>query len=136
MKRLQKSSESELEVDMTPMLDIVFIMLIFFIVTAVFVKETGVDIVKPEAETGRDVKRVSTLIGIGNDNKIWINKREIVLEDVREIVSKLKLENPKGKTVIKADTASNAGLVIQIVELLNQIGVAGVSIATEKGGTE
>lgn len=136
MRQLQKSRESELEVDMTPMLDIVFIMLIFFIVTAVFVKETGVDIVKPEAETGRDVKRVSTLIGIGNNNKIWINKREVVLEDVREIVSKLKLENPKGKTVIKADTTSNAGLIIQVVELLNQIGVAGVSIATEKGGTE
>lgn len=121
---------------MTPMLDIVFIMLIFFIVTAVFVKDPGVDVTRPDALTGEDIKRVSTLIGISEDNKIWINKHEVALEDVREIVSKLKLENPKGKMVIKADTNSEAGLVVLVVEVLNQIGVAGVSIATQEGGVE
>lgn len=136
MRRQLQIIDDEIEVDMTPMLDVVFIMLIFFIVTAVFVKDTGIDIIKPNAVTGVNIKRVSTLIGISEDNKIWINKHEVMLEDVREIVSKLKLENPKGKMVIKADTQSDAGLVILVVEVLNQIGVAGVSIATEEGGVE
>ncbi len=119
---------------MTPMLDIVFIMLIFFIVTAVFVKTSGINVERPQAVTGKNIKRVSTLIGISANNKIWINKREAKLEDVRIIVAKLKAENPKGKVVITADTHSHSGLVVAVIEQLNQIGIAGVSIATRQGG--
>ena len=128
-----QETEEDLDVNMTPMLDIVFIMLIFFIVTAVFVKSPGVEVIRPEARSAADVKRVSIVIGIGKDNKIWINKRQIELEDVRVIVAKLKAENPKGKVVIKADTHSHAGLVVTVVEQLNQIGIAGVSIAAKAG---
>ncbi len=136
MRNLQKVNEDDLEVNMTPMLDIVFIMLIFFIVTAVFVKTPGVDVVKPDATTGENVKRISTLIGVSGNNEIWINKRVVKLGDVRELVSKLKLENPKGQVVIKADKNSEAGLVVSMVEILNQIGVAGVAIATQDGGVK
>lgn len=126
--------EEELDVNMTPMLDIVFIMLIFFIVTAVFVKPPGVDVVRPEAAMSADIKRVSIVIGIGRDNKIWINKREVKLEDIPVIVAKLKAENPKGKVVIKADTQSHSGPVVAVLERLNQAGVAGVAIAAKTGG--
>ncbi|HEX7026632.1 MAG TPA: biopolymer transporter ExbD [Gammaproteobacteria bacterium] len=131
MKR--QDAEEDLDVNMTPMLDIVFIMLIFFIVTAVFVKPPGVEVIRPEAGSATDVKRVSIIIGIGKDNRIWINKRQVEPEDVRVIVAKLKAENPKGKVVIKADTNSHSGLVVAIVEQLNQIGIAGVSIAAKPG---
>lgn len=128
-----QEAEEDLDVNMTPMLDIVFIMLIFFIVTAVFVKPPGIEVVRPVAGSAADVKRVSVVIGVGRDNKIWINKREVELEDVRAIVSGLKAENPKGNVVIKADTQSHSGLVVAIVDQLNQIGVAGVSIAAKPG---
>lgn len=134
MSRVKQVMEEELEVNMTPMLDIVFIMLIFFIVTAVFVKEPGIEVEHPQARTAEDVKRVSTVIGIGADNKIWINKEEVSLNDIRYLMSKIKQENPKGKVVIRADKNSHSGLVVSIVEQLNQIGVAGVSIAARDGG--
>lgn len=123
--------EEEVEINMTPMLDIVFIMLIFFIVTAVFVKESGVEVVRPESVTAKEVKRVSTLIGITAEDEIWINKRKVALEEVRTIVMKLKQENPKGNVVITADSQSKSKTVVAVVEQLNQIGVAGVSIATQ-----
>ncbi|PCK08587.1 MAG: biopolymer transporter ExbD [Alteromonadaceae bacterium] len=136
MRKQPSQQDDEIEVNMTPMLDIVFIMLIFFIVTAVFVKTPGVDVVRPEANNAQAVKRVSTLIGIAKDNSIWINKKQVELEDLRYIVAKLKQENPKGKVVIKADADSNAGLVVAIVEQLNQIGIAGVAIATREGAQQ
>lgn len=134
MSNRYSRAEEDIDVNMTPMLDIVFIMLIFFIVTAVFVKPPGVDVVRPEAAMSADIKRVSIVIGIGRDNRIWINKREVSLEDVPVIVAKLKVENPKGKVVIKADTQSYSGPVMSVLERLNQAGVAGVAIAAKTGG--
>ncbi|MGI1679776.1 MAG: biopolymer transporter ExbD [Cellvibrionaceae bacterium] len=130
----QQTQEEDLEVNMTPMLDIVFIMLIFFIVTAVFVKEPGVDVTRPDASTSKNVKRISTIIGITENNEIWINKKEMTLSDIRPVVSKLKQENPKGNVVIQADKNSDASIVVQVVEQLNLIGVSGISIATREGG--
>jgi len=124
------ASEDELEVNMTPMLDIVFIMLIFFIVTAVFVKDTGINVNKPEATSARDVKRISTLIGVDPDGEIWINKQQVALEEVYPLVAKLRQENPKGKIVITADAKSDATVVVRIIEQLNLLGVTGTAIAT------
>lgn len=126
--------DEEIEINMTPMLDVVFILLIFFIVTAVFVKQSGIDVDRPLADTGEDVKRVSTIIGVSGSDEIWIDNNPVGLDQVRPLVSKFKQENPKGKIVIKADTQSSSQTVIQIVEQLNLIGVSGVAIATDPGG--
>lgn len=123
----------ETEINMTPMLDVVFIMLIFFIVTAVFVKEAGIEVLRPEASGAQDIKRVSTLIGISNDNEIWIDKKQVTLEEVPVLVSQLKAENPKGQVVVLADASAHSGLVVEVVERLNQIGVAGVALASKRG---
>ena len=114
---------------MTPMLDIVFIMLIFFIVTAVFVKEAGIDIRRPEAVTSQKVKRVSMLIAVSDDNEVWINKSAVELRDVRAVVEKLHRENPQGAVVIQADQDSQAGIVVDIMQTLNEMGVPSVSLA-------
>lgn len=126
-------SEEELEVNMTPMLDIVFIMLIFFIVTAVFVKESGVEVLRPEATMASTIKRVSTLVGISESNEIWIDNKQIQLEEVRAVVTRLKQENPKGNVVITADAKSDSRVVIEVVQQLNDLGIAAVSIATQQG---
>jgi biopolymer transport protein ExbD len=122
--------DDDVEVNMTPMLDIVFIMLIFFIVTAVFVKESGVTVNRPNATTAAEVKRISTIIGVDADGEIWINKQVVQLEEVYPLVAKLRQENPKGKVVITADTLADATVVIRIIEQLNQLGITATSIAT------
>ena len=129
MKQRYQSAEVDPEINMTPMLDIVFIMLIFFIVTAVFVKEAGVDVNRPEAVMSTKVKRVSMLIAVTDDNQVWINKSEVELRDVRAVAEKLHRENPQGAVVIQADRASQAGIVVDIMQTLNDMGVPSVSIA-------
>lgn len=129
MKQRREAASTDAEINMTPMLDIVFIMLIFFIVTAVFVKESGVDVERPEAVTSSKIKRVSMLIAVTADSQVWINKNAVQLRDVRAIAEKLHRENPQGAVVIQADRDSHAGVVIDIMETLNDMGVPSVSIA-------
>ena len=131
VNELQTSqADDDVEVNMTPMLDIVFIMLIFFIVTAVFVKDAGIDINRPQASTASEVKRISTIIGVSASGEIWINKQVVSLAEVYPLVAKLRKENPKGKVVIKADTQADATVVVGLIEQLNLLGITGTSIAT------
>jgi len=130
MRRKTVGKEEEPEINMTPMLDIVFIMLIFFIVTAVFVKEAGIDVNKPEVQTAEDIKRVSALIAISEDNEIWINKTEVELRDVRAVVERLRKENPQGQFVVQSDAKSESGVVVDVLDQLNEAGIRGVAIST------
>jgi biopolymer transport protein ExbD len=103
MRRRHARPEEDTAIDMTPMLDIVFIMLIFFIVTATFVKESGIDVTRPDAETAVKQSRVGILIAIRNNNEVWINRRQVDLAAVRANVERLHAENPQGGAVIQAD---------------------------------
>ena len=98
--------EEEAAIDMTPMLDVVFIMLIFFIVTASFVKEAGIDVNRPEAATAVKKDRANILIAISDKGEIWINKRRI---DVRAVQGTLSVfgRKPTGFVVIQADKSHN-----------------------------
>lgn len=137
MNRIEQvtvAEDSDLEVNMTPMLDIVFIMLIFFIVTAVFIKESGIEVIRPDADLGKSLTRVSAVVGISQDNTIWIDRKEIALPELRAVVMRLKQENPKGNIVLTADAESRSGLVVAVVKELNSVGIKGVAIATKTGG--
>ena len=96
-------TEEESSVDITPMLDVVFIMLIFFIVTATFIKEAGIDVDKPAAATAIVQEKASILIAIDANDNVWINRRQVDMRSVRSIVERLHAENPKGTLVIQAD---------------------------------
>lgn len=130
--RNHAQQEEETEINMTPMLDIVFIMLIFFIVTAVFVKEAGISVVKPEAETAVVQKQVSILIAVTPSDEIHINRNAVELDAVRTTVEKLHAENPKGSVAIQADEESKAGLVMKVYDAIRDAGVTKIAIATEK----
>lgn len=123
-RNLRPAAAAEEDVNMTPLLDIVFIMLIFFIVTATFIKEPGIQVERPQAETALDQKLVSILIAISPDDQIWINREEVPLEGVRTTVERLLRENPRGSAVIQADSGSHTG---RMVDVLNQVKAAGVS---------
>ena len=122
------------EINITPMLDIVFIMLIFFIVTTSFTKETGAAIIKPQAEQAVDLRNGTILIGIRPNGDIWMAKRRIELNEVRSTVERAKAENPEGSVVIVADKGSRIGTVTQVMDQVKLAGVEGISLSAEVPG--
>ena len=130
--RLAQKIKDEATVDMTPMLDIVFIMLIFFIVTATFVKQSGLEVIRPPAETAIDQRRVSILIAIGPGDSVWMNNKEVDVRAVRAGVEKLLAENPLGSVVIQSDEKAKSGVLMQVMDQVRQAGAPATAIATEK----
>jgi len=129
----QKGSDAEdTEINLTPMLDIVFIMLIFFIVTATFVKEAGVEIRKPAAVTQERKDQASILIAITDKDEVWINNRQVEVDSLPSVIEKLHAENPRGTVVVQADQQAKAGLMIAVTEAVNETGVPSVAVSTEK----
>lgn len=124
----------EAEINITPMLDIVFIMLIFFIVTTSFTKETGAVIDKPVAEQAVALRNGTILIGVRPNDDIWMSKRQIELREVRQMVERAKAENPEGSVVIVADKGSRIGTVTQVMDQVRLAGVEGIAISAEQPG--
>lgn len=122
-------AEEDSAIDMTPMLDVVFIMLIFFIVTASFVKEAGIDVNKPAAATAVKKERGNILIAITDLGQIWIDKRPVDPRAVRANIERLHAENPKGSVVIQADENSKNGLLVTVMDAAREAGVYDVSLA-------
>jgi biopolymer transport protein ExbD len=123
------SDEEESKIDLTPMLDVVFIMLIFFIVTATFVKESGIDVDKPSAATAVVQEKASILVAIDADNNIWINRRQVDQRSVRSIIERLHAENPKGTVVIQADKESKNDTLVQVMDASRRAGVYNIALA-------
>ena len=124
--------EEESAIDMTPMLDVVFIMLIFFIVTASFVKEAGIDVNRPDAATAVQKDRANILIAISENNEIWIDKRQVDVRAVQANIERLYAENPQGSVVIQADEESNTRVLIKVMDAARSAGVYDVSVATDE----
>ncbi|MBT6177822.1 MAG: biopolymer transporter ExbD [Deltaproteobacteria bacterium] len=130
MRKRFGQEEQDDDINMTPMLDIVFILLIFFIVTASFVKESGIDIQRPSAVTTESKEQASIVVAINEAGEIWIDKRAIDVRSVRANIERLRAENPQGSVVIQADENSKNGLLVQVMDAARQAGVENVSIAT------
>ncbi len=128
----QQQQDDEKVADLTPMLDVVFIMLIFFIVTATFIKETGIEINRPDTETAEMKKTVSLLVAVGPDSSIWIDKKKVDIHNVRPLMERLHSENPKGGLVIQADSQSKVEKVLAIMDSARAIGITQVAIASEQ----
>ena len=123
--------EEDAEINMTPMLDIVFIMLIFFIVTAVFVKDAGVEVVKPGAQTALVQKNISIIVGIDEEDRIWIDRQQVELDAVRTTIERLHAENPKGSVGIKVDKEADTVLALDVRKAIQDAGVERIAFATE-----
>ena len=121
--------EEENEINLTPMLDVVFIMLIFFIVTASFIKEAGIDVNRPDAPTAESQDDAAILIAISANDEIWIDRRETDPNAVRGMIERLHAENPKGSIVIQADEESTNEVLVIVMEAAKQAGVQNVAIA-------
>jgi len=133
MSSRKSSADEDLgaTIDLTPMLDVVFIMLIFFIVTATFIKEPGVEIDRPDANTAA-VKNAKILVAINADNKVWIDKNEIDPQFVKDQIELLLADNPRSPVIIQADAKSSIKMLNEVAQAARSLGIADVSIAVQK----
>ena len=132
MRRLSAHSQIEEEsaIDLTPMLDVVFIMLIFFIVTANFVKEAGVEINRPEASTTQQVENASILIAVKDNGEVWMDRRRIDIRQVRANIERMRAENPNGAVVVQADSKATIDVAIKVLDAAREAGVYDAALAT------
>ena len=128
---LQAQSE-ETDIDITPMLDVVFIMLIFFIVTSSFVRESGVEVNRPQASNVASQAGAGIFIGITANNDIYIDKRMVDVERVQATLEHLLLSQPDASLVIQADEHAFNGTVVKVMDAANGAGVKGIALAVEK----
>jgi len=126
-------AQDDTELDMTPMLDIVFIMLIFFIVTTSFVKESGVTVSTPQAQTASQQENTNIFIAITTEGEVWIDRRPVDPRSVRAIVARLHADNPEGSVIIQADENAATGMLVEVMDEVRLAGVEGIAIAADKG---
>ena len=129
MARKVRTEEEEAAIDMTPMLDIVFIMLIFFIVTTVFVKEAGIEVNKPEASQAFLHKNANIFIAVTEDGSVWMNKSEVAVDSVRATLERLLTEQPTDYVFIQADIKAKHGVVVKVMDQVKAAGIDRVSVA-------
>lgn len=124
MRRRNLSSvatEDESVVDLTPMLDVVFIMLIFFIVTATFIKEAGIEVNRPDANSAEQKDNTAVLVAINSDNSIWIDKRRVDIRSVRANIERLHAENPEGGVVIQSDELASVKTFTSVLDAAREV---------------
>ena len=131
-KRFQDhQNETSGEINISPLIDVVFILLIFFIVTANFIKEPGLEINRPDAETSEVQENAAILIAVGPTGEIWMDGRRIDARQVKANVVKLLADNPQGSVVIQADEKAMADTIIQVMDGARDAGVFNISLASE-----
>ncbi|MEH6452473.1 MAG: biopolymer transporter ExbD [Psychromonas sp.] len=126
------SRKEEAQIDLTSMLDIVFIMLIFFIVTSSFVRESGVEVNRPQASNVVSQKDAGIFVAITSNNNIYIDKRLIDVERVEATLAHLLLEQPEASLVIQADQHAYNGTVVKVMDAAKGAGVKNIALAAEK----
>ncbi len=125
----------EAEVNMSPLIDLVFLLLIFFMVTTSFVRETGVEVSRPSASTATLTKSGNILIAVSQDGDIFFDKKKIDIRSVRSYITRALAENPEGSVVIIADRVSHTGMVIKVMDQCRLAGAKQISIAASRKGS-
>jgi biopolymer transport protein ExbD len=134
MRRKRLSHEERSEINVTPMLDVVFILLIFFIVTASFVKEAAIDLGRFDAPVASEAEsKANIIVAIGADGQLWINHRPITLEALRPNIERLHAEHPDAKVIVLADPGSKNGLLVRVIDTARLTGLYEVSLAVAGG---
>ena len=124
-------ADEDSDINLTPMLDVVFIMLIFFIVTATFIKQAGIEILRPEALTATQKPTVSVLVAISPNGDIWIDKKRVDVGAVRAHIERIHAENPKGGLVVQSDRQAKSEKLLAVLEAARAAGITEVAIATD-----
>lgn len=117
------------EINLTPLIDMVFILLIFFVVTSSFVKESGIEVNRPTAQSAERQERGNIIISVTKNGEIWVDRRKVDVDALRANVERLHAENPEGAVIIASDRDARTGVLVQALDQARLAGVANVSIA-------
>jgi len=131
MARRTRREAEEAAIDLTPMLDVVFIMLIFFIVTTSFVKEAGIEVLKPKAAKAKSEPTATIFVAIRGNGEIWLDKRAVDVERVGATIEKLLAESPTDTVIVQADKEAKHGVVVSVMDQIKLAGIDKISIAAE-----
>lgn len=134
MRRRRGKVQAESQVNLTPLIDMVFILLIFFLVTASFVKEAGIEINRPVAQTTQTKERGTIHIALSARGEIWMERRRIDVRAVRANVERMLADNPEADVVVLADTAAQTGLLVQVMDQARLAGVSTIAVAARQEG--
>ena len=134
MRKIAKQQDQDgAEIDLTPMLDVVFIMLIFFIVVASFIKEAGVEVNRPDDNQPDDPEdSTSILVEVASDNQIWMENRRVDIRAVRANIQRLLAEDPEAPVTIKVEKGAEAGIVVDVADAAREAGVGAVNWASDR----
>ncbi|ADK85656.1 Biopolymer transport protein ExbD/TolR [Desulfarculus baarsii DSM 2075] len=127
-----ESINEEAQIDMAPLIDMVFILLIFFLVTTSFVREAGVDVQRPTASTATTREKAAMMVAVDKQGRIFIDRRQVDVRSVRGLVERYLAEDPGGGVVIIADRDSNTGGVIEVLDQCRLAGAKNVSVAANR----
>lgn len=133
MARKVREQEEDAAIDMTPMLDIVFIMLIFFIVTTSFIKEAGIEVNKPTAKTVVHKKGANIFVAVTADGDVWLDKRQVDPDTVRANIERLLAEQASEVVILQADEHAEHGKVVDVMDQIKAAGVNRIAIAAIGG---
>jgi biopolymer transport protein ExbD len=131
-----RGSQKTAEINMAPLIDLVFLLLIFFLVTTSFVKETGIDVQRPRASTATLKEAGNILVGISADGRVFLDSKQIDVRSVRAHIERCLAENPEGAVVIVADKQSITDMVIRVMDQCRLAGARNVSIAASRSDAE
>ncbi|MDZ7736925.1 MAG: biopolymer transporter ExbD [Gammaproteobacteria bacterium] len=123
---------TDIGVNLTPLIDMVFILLIFFLVTASFTKEAGIDVDRPSAQTAVRQERGNLVIAINQNGEVWIDNQQVDVRAVRAHVQRLHAQNPEGTVIITADKQSRSGLLVDVMDQVRLAGVTNIAIAAQR----
>lgn len=129
MRRRHVGNDDESEVNVTSLIDVVFILLIFFLVTASFTKESGIEVVRTRATTAEPQEQASIFIGLSASGEVWIDQRAVDVRAVRPNLERLLATNPQGTVVIQADARSQNGLLVQVMDQARLAGARHIALA-------
>ena len=134
MRKIAKEQDQDgAEIDLTPMLDVVFIMLIFFIVVASFIKEAGVEVNRPDDnQPDNPEDSVSIMVKIAADNQIWMENRRVDVRAIRANIQRLLAEDPEAPVTIKVEKGAEAGVVVDVADAARESGAGSISWASDR----
>jgi biopolymer transport protein ExbD len=130
--RRRNDGDKPIEINMAPLIDMTFLLLIFFIVTTSFVKETGLEVHRPSAKSAESKEKSTIMVGVSRQGFIYMENRSIDLRSVRANVEKAMADNPDAGVIVVADKESSTGLVVNVIDQCRLAGAKAVSIATKK----
>lgn len=131
MRRRKARPEDDSQIDMTPMLDVVFIMLIFFIVTTSFVRESGLEVDRPSAATATEQSKAGIFVAINDSGEIYIDRKQVDLQRVRASLERLIASQGEVGLVIQADQETRHGIVVKVMDAAREAGIKQISVAAK-----